>query len=162
MPWVDVPCGTTRSCRDLAAFGGKANVSQRSSCHASPIEIDRDRVAAAHQDADALARLRRIALAFLAARTAGVPLVTIRSTLRRTSSATKSGNRSARPSAERYSMMRFCPRRSRVPAGLVARRQGWRRSAPRRSVPAFRCATPCPAAAHMPRTAMRLPHHQGM
>jgi hypothetical protein len=38
-----------------------------------------------------------------------VPLVTIRSTLRRTSSDARSGNRSARPSADRYSRIRFRP-----------------------------------------------------
>src|SRR5437870_7444047 len=50
-----------------------------------------------------------VSVAFLAALAAGVPLVTSRSTLRRTSSEASSGNRSARPSADRYSMIRFRP-----------------------------------------------------
>jgi hypothetical protein len=44
-----------------------------------------------------------------AAIAAGVPRVTMRSTRRRTNSAANSGNRSARPSAERYSSARFRP-----------------------------------------------------
>ena len=45
----------------------------------------------------------------LTASAAGVPLVMIKSTSRRTNSVVKSGKRSARPSAERYSMTKFCP-----------------------------------------------------
>ena len=45
--------------------------------------------------------------ALFAARAAGVPLVTIRSTFSRTSSAARTGYRSSRPSAERYSMTKF-------------------------------------------------------
>jgi hypothetical protein len=49
-----------------------------------------------------------VVVAFFAARTAGVPLVTITSTFKRTKSVASSANRSPRPSAERYSITRFC------------------------------------------------------
>ena len=63
-------------------------------------------------------------VAFLAATAAGVPRVTIRSTFRRTSSVAKSAKRSPRPSAERYSIMRFRPStypRSRIPCRKASR-----------------------------------------
>src|SRR6516165_10186663 len=50
-----------------------------------------------------------VLVAFRAATAEGVPLVTMTSTLRRTSSAVNAGKRSARPSADRYSMMRLRP-----------------------------------------------------
>jgi len=50
-----------------------------------------------------------VAVAFLAASDAGVPLVRIKLTRSPTSSAARSGNRSSRPSADRYSMPRFSP-----------------------------------------------------
>src|SRR5262249_29050770 len=50
-----------------------------------------------------------VLVAFRAASAEGVPLVTMTSTLRRTSSAANAGKRSARPSADRYSMMRLRP-----------------------------------------------------
>src|SRR6516162_7227430 len=49
-----------------------------------------------------------VVVAFFAARTAGVPLVTITSMFKRSKSAARSANRSPWPSAERYSIMRFC------------------------------------------------------
>src|SRR5437868_7407555 len=49
-----------------------------------------------------------VVVASFAARTAGVPLVTITSMFKRSKSAARSANRSPRPSAERYSIMRFC------------------------------------------------------
>jgi hypothetical protein len=45
----------------------------------------------------------------LAVSVAPVPLVTMTSILRRTSSVASSENRSGRPSAERYSITTFCP-----------------------------------------------------
>ena len=48
-------------------------------------------------------------VAFLVARIACVPRVTIRSTLTRTKSAASSGNRSSSPSADRYSMTKCFP-----------------------------------------------------
>jgi len=50
-----------------------------------------------------------VLVAFRAASAEGVPLVTMTSTLRRTSSAANAGKRSARASADRYSMMRLRP-----------------------------------------------------
>src|SRR5439155_198320 len=50
-----------------------------------------------------------VPVAFLAARAADVPLVRIRSTFSRTSSAARLGNRSSRPSADRYSMTKLFP-----------------------------------------------------
>ena len=50
-----------------------------------------------------------VEVAFLAAFAAGVPLVTMTSTFRARSSRANPGKRSSRPSAERYSMTRFCP-----------------------------------------------------
>ena len=50
-----------------------------------------------------------VVVALLAANAAGVPVTTIRSTLRRTKSAASSGRRSFFPSANRYSMVIFFP-----------------------------------------------------
>src|SRR5262245_49365857 len=49
------------------------------------------------------------AVTFLASRLGPVPSATMMSTLRRTSSSARSGNRSRLPSADRYSMAMFCP-----------------------------------------------------
>jgi hypothetical protein len=49
-----------------------------------------------------------VPVAFWTAVVAGVPLARIRSTLRPTNS-DAAANRSARPSADRYSMTKFCP-----------------------------------------------------
>ena len=59
-----------------------------------------------------------VLVASLAAKLAGVPDATMRSTLRATSSAASPGSRSSSPSVKRYSMRRFWPRRSRTPQPL--------------------------------------------
>ena len=81
-----------------------------------------------------------VPVAFWAASAAGVPRVTIKSTFSRTSSVARAGNRSSRPSADRYSMTEARPQRtrsSRSPAVGSSRR--WRHLSPSRFFRSCRC-----------------------
>ncbi len=72
-----------------------------------------------------------VVVAFLAARIAGDPAVSMTSTLRRTNSAANSGSRSNFPSAQRDSMTRFLPSSSPShadpPARLPSGQRCWQR-----------------------------------
>ena len=96
----------------------------------------------------------------LAARAAGVPLVTMRSTLSRTNSAARSGYRSSRPSDDRYSMTKVFP--SRYPSSCIPWRshRRWPRSPPSMSARACRCDRASPVAAHR-QPAERLSKREG-
>jgi len=97
-------------------------------------------------------------VAFFAASAADPAGATIKSTLRRTRSAARSGSRSRFPSAHRYSMMRFGLRPSRAPVTFARmleapapRTRGWGRSD-------NRSGRPFPAVAPRRRVARRGDH----